>query len=256
VFSKGIRKQAGTKIIGNSVFIYIRDRMKNLTLLYLAVMVTITASAQHMNVKQYNFTSFVKSEKSVTKVLEDSSSATAKQHPEYGYKPHNAQCKECAELIDRRTIFGRYYINPAKPNRNFTQQSYFPLHYKKHGEEILRTINPLLAPSNMPGVYEAPNQPVPTRLDVKNHTSSVTDRGFEFVHNKDLKLYFYDGFSVVAEASTPNYTKQTVGSQGTRVTDIWPGINMEQIFNVGEIKTNYVIPSPLSLPISTGLDGN
>ncbi len=252
MFSKGIRKQAGTKIIGNSVFIYIRDRMKNLTLLYLAVMVTITASAQHMNVKQYNFTSFVKSEKSVTKVLEDSSSATAKQHPEYGYKPHNAQCKECAELIDQRTIFGRYYINPAKPNRNFTQQSYFPLHYKKHGEEILRTINPLLAPSNMPGVYEAPNQPVPTRLDVKNHTSSVTDRGFEFVHNNDLKLYFYDGFSVVADASSPNYTKQTVGSQGTRVTDIWPGINMEQIFNVGEIKTNYVIPSPLSLPISKG----
>src|SRR3954463_12680600 len=101
---------------------------------------------EQMNVKKANFTSFRSDKKLVTEVLASNSSEAAKQHPEYGVLPFNAQCSECVELIDKRTIDSRLFIDPKKESHTYSQQSYFPLHYKKSEDDIWRTIDYRLRP--------------------------------------------------------------------------------------------------------------
>lgn len=235
------------------VFNYIRPLMKRIVFILAAFFACVyDISAQRMQVKQHNLTSFIKQTQSLSTVLAENSSEQARQHPEYGINPYNTQCTDCIELIDKRTLFGRYYINPSKPNRNFSQQSYFPLHYKKQGDDRLHTIHPLLTSTSSPGIYAAENQPVPTKLNLNSHSTSVTDRGFEFEFNSKLKMYYSDESSFMTSPEAASYTIQTVGSEGTRVTNAWPGVNMEQLFGVGEVKTNFVIPAPISVPVATG----
>jgi hypothetical protein len=36
------------------------------------------------------------------------------------------------------------------------------------------------------------------------------------------------------------------------VKNIWKGIDMSQVFSVGQVETNYLITAPLQIPISSG----
>src|ERR1700722_17344831 len=86
--------------------------------------------AQQMHVKQPNVSSFNKPERKVPALLDKMSSEQAKQHPEYGILPFNAQCRQCVELFDKRTVDSRFFIDPKKAGHTWSQKSYFPLHYK------------------------------------------------------------------------------------------------------------------------------
>ncbi|HRG89025.1 MAG TPA: hypothetical protein PLW44_08415, partial [Chitinophagales bacterium] len=118
-----------------------------------------------MHVKKPNFTNFRTDKKENTELLDKESPAVAKAHPEYGITPYNAQCMGCVELIDKRTIDSRLFIDAFDNGHIYSQKSFFPLHYKKSENDIWRTIDQRLRPTTTPGVYEAPNQPVPTRCN-------------------------------------------------------------------------------------------
>ena len=227
--------------------------MRKLLSAIIASVLALAASAQGMHVKQYNFTSFLYDTKSVPKLLDEMSSDLAKQHPEYGILPYNAQCKECVELIDKRTLDSRFYVNPNNKSDIYSQKSFFPLHYKNTPDDVWHTIDMRLRPNaSQKGVYTAPDQPVPTKCDLNTHTTSLTAEGLEFVFNKNLSLFYFSEGSAYTATEKGNYTYNTVGQEGLLVEDIWPGINMRQIFRVGEIETEYVINAPLQLPIDTG----
>ncbi|HLP20240.1 MAG TPA: hypothetical protein VK174_08065, partial [Chitinophagales bacterium] len=227
--------------------------MKNRGLLLFLVTILSSTAFGQMRVKKPNFTTFRKDTKEVTETLLKATSADAKKHPEFGIVPYNTQCSGCVELIDKRTIDSRQYVDAYSENHTFSQQSFFPLHYKKSADDIWRTIDQRLRPSaTEAGVYVAANQPVPTKCDLNKKSTSITVRGYEFEFNKNLTMYFFDDNTLYTQRENGNYQQNTVGEEGLYVTNIWPGIDMEQIFSVGQVKTNFVIPAPLQLPVSHG----
>ncbi len=210
----------------------------------------IDGSAQNMKVRKPNLKSFSTRIKRVTPLLDTLSSLQAKKHPEYGILPYDAQCTECVEIIDKRTLTSRFYVDPLVPSHIFSQQSYFPLHYKKNPDDIWRSIDPRLSPEvNNPGVYSAPNQPFPTKCDIAKKSTSLTVEGVEFQFNKNLQLYFIDDSLALSKPQPGNYNNYTIGDQGLAVSNIWPDIDMQQIFMTGEIKTNYIINRQLNTPV-------
>lgn len=104
------------------------------------------------------------------------------------------------------------------------------------------------------GVYEAHTQPVPTRLDLTQQQTSLNLDGFEFAFNKNITLRLVDsidGIQVNIPPQAANYANYTVGEEGLKVYNVWPGIEMQQQFRTGEVEATYVIRQPLQLPTTT-----
>ena len=225
--------------------------MKKAVLPLIISVIALQVFSQQMHVKTPNFHSFRADKKNVTGVLTKNSSDAAKQHPEYGILPYNAQCSECVELIDKRTLTTRQFLDPYYEGHTYSQASYFPLHYKKYANDNWRTIDKRLKPTQ-PGVYEANDQPVPTKCDLNRHTTSLSENGFVFEFNKNLSAYFFDDNTLYTKVEPGDYSDYSIGEEGLLVKNMWKGINMQQQFREGEIETDYVINAPLVLPISKG----
>lgn len=227
--------------------------MKQLSLFIVLVHTSVVSYCQYMQMKNINFSSFVKTEKHVTSTLNQLSSNTAKQHPEYGILPYNAQCNTCVEIIDKRTETTRFYVDADKKGITYSQSSYFPLHYKVGPNQIWKTIDPRLSPDvSIAGLYSAPNQPVPTYFNTNTKSTTLGLPGFMFEYNQNVSMYFVDS-DIVSTASTPvNYANLTVGSGGAYARNAWPGIDMQHQYGKGEIETNYIITSPQQLPSAKG----
>jgi gliding motility-associated-like protein len=227
--------------------------MRNSLLILTLACVCLSVTSQDMRVKIPNLTSFNTDKKVVNDLLEKKSSPDAKKHPEYGVLPYNTQCASCMELIDKRAIDSRLYIDVKDPGHTYSQKSFFPIHYQKSENDIWRTIDLRLRPdANNPGIYRADDQPVPTKCDLNKKTTSLTEEGFEFEFNKDLTMYFIDENVASTKPEKGNYSNYTIGEEGMRVTNIWPGMDMLQLFKVGAVESNFVISAPLNLPISKG----
>lgn len=211
------------------------------------------AFSQQMHIKKPNFNSFGKDEKSVPALLKKLTSEKAKQHPEFGVLPFNAQCKECVELIDKRSMNTRLFVDPQNANHTYSQSSYFAMHYQNFEGDVWHTIDHRLRPdANNTGIYSAPNQPAPTKCNMNKKSASVTVRGMEFEFSKNLSMYFFDDNNVYTQTVAGNYSDYSVGEEGLRVKNIWNGIDMEQLFRAGEVENFYVIPAPLQIPIQHG----
>lgn len=220
---------------------------------FLLVIVSICLYSQGMTVKQYNFTSFSTDRKFIPEILEQQSTAQSKQHPEYGILPYNAQCTNCVELVAKRTVDSRQFFNPYQPNHTYSQKSFFPMHYRESEKDIWRTIDFRLRPDEKnSGVYKAIHQPVPTICDLHRKTTSLFVNGFQFEFNHRLSMYFFDENDAYTKTEEGNYADYTIGEEGLHIKNIWQGIDLEEIFNVGEVEANYVISAPLDIPISKG----
>ncbi|MFN8285225.1 MAG: PKD domain-containing protein [Chitinophagales bacterium] len=212
----------------------------------------ISAGAQVMQVKVPNYTVFRDTERNVSSSLVGNSSPDAQQHPEFGLLPFNAQCRNCVELIDKRTIDSRLFIDPQNTKHSYSQKSIFPLHYKASENDVWHTIDPRLQPvGGEPGVYSAPHQPVPTSCNMNKKCVTLTAEGLSFEYNRNLNLSFFNA-QTYTQAQPVNYGQYTIGEDGLLVKDAWPGIDMEQIFAIGEVRTDFVIKAPLSIPLNDG----
>lgn len=224
--------------------------MKKIIFCLIASVVSLSTFSQ-MQVKEYNFSSFRTQEKKVTPVLDAKSSAEAKKHPEYGILPFNAPCYNCAELIDERTADSRLFIAPNDSTHTWSQQSYFPIHYKKFAKDVWHTIDQRLRPDSAnPGVYVAKNQPVPTKLDLNKKNASLDLGEMEFSFSNNLTMYFFEEGKAYTRTEKGNYSNATVGEEGLKVYNLWNGIDLSQAFTVGQVETNYIINSPLDVPVS------
>ncbi len=217
----------------------------------LAIVLSFSAFSQ-MHVKKPNFTSFRTDKKETAEILIKESSPAAQKHPEFGITPYNAQCTECVELIDQRTLDSRQFIDIYDKGHTYSQQSYFPLHYRKFEGDVWHTIDQRLRPTADKNVYAAKDQPVVTKCDLNKQSSSLNVRGFEFEFNKNLSLYYFDDNTLYSKTEQGNYSTYNIGEEGLNVKNLWTGIDMEQIFSAGQIKTNFVINAPLQIPITKG----
>lgn len=225
--------------------------MKVFALSIVLIFVTISSWAQTMNVKVPNYNSFTPEKNLAPKLLDKLSSPAAKEHPEYGILPYNAPCSNCFEWLDKRTETSRTFVDVNDEAHIYSQQSQLPVCYKPAPNSPWRTIDYRLKPVGE-GVYTAPSQPVPTSVDLKQHHTSLNLNGFEFSFNKYLSISYTDELTRKLPLRSVNYNTYTIGEEGLKVYNAWPGIEMHQQFRTGEVEATYVIRKPLQLPVATG----
>lgn len=197
----------------------------------------------------YNFTGFPSDEKNITAELLKNTPSEFQNHPEFGVLPYRAACANCVELLQNRDFYSRYFIAPDNSGHFYVQKSYFPLHYiDKSGQ--YRTVDPRLRPlTEQPGVFGAVSQLTPTYYDKNNHTTSIEVGDFAFLFNGNMSMYFIDSAGKANQGKvSAEFNQTTVGEGGVQTRNAWDKIDMQQVFDVGKIKTTYVIKQRPDIP--------
>ena len=206
-------------------------------------------AANGPQVREYNFSTFPSFE--VAPDLEELAQMTPEDqysHPEYGTVPYRTQCKDCIELIDRRTVDSRYFVRSGTEGQTFyVQQIYGQLHYEDENG-WLRTIDPRVRPLNAQGLYGAPEQPRPTFYDHSDGFSGIESPQGTLRYNGLTHLLTEDANGAVNLMGALNHQNMMIGEDGVMTLEAWPGIDREQIFKEGEIKTNFILKTAPQLP--------
>ncbi len=201
-----------------------------------------------MKVREYNFTSFNADKPNITPTLLKNTPNEFQRHPEFGILPYKAGCSECVELLQKRDYFSRYFIDPNSSGHFYVQESYFPLHFRdKSG--AFRTIDPRLRPvAGKQNFYSASSQPSPTFYDNNKHETAVTSGDFVFTFNNKVSMYFLDESGNQQQPAPADFKNNSIGESGVLTKNAWNKIDMQQIFDVSSVKTNFIINEPLNIP--------
>ncbi len=160
-------------------------------------------------------------------------------HPEFGLLPFNAYYEGFVEVLDRREIDQRLFVNPKAPSEIKIQKSLQALHYKVNGEWV--TIDHHLADKGN-GVFEATNQYDPVGFNTNIKTSYIKTP-FGQIDFNNWKLYGSDENGVEELIALPNWSDLTAGDDGVYIKDIFPGIDAQMVVNRGSIKSNFIVKS-------------
>jgi gliding motility-associated-like protein len=222
--------------------------------LYLLAMVMYCTHAFGQEVqstisKSYNISSFKTSEKkTVDEELLQATEPAFRSHPEFGILPDNAPCKDCYEVLQKRTDQTRYFVKKGTHGKAFLiQKGYSAINYKD-GQGNLRSVYAKLRPdAAQEGLYSAMNQMSPIKLDVKNRFASIATSKQEFVFNHDLQLCHQDAGGIKTVIAQADWSHYTVGLDGALVTNIFPDIDMHIIVYEGRVKTNFIVKKQQAL---------
>lgn len=195
--------------------------------------------------KQYNLSSVSTEKKVVTQELTERTPLALQTHPEYGVNPYNAPCTDCIEVLEKRTESSRYFITNNKGGSEFyVQQAYGAMHYKNAQNQWV-TIDTRLKPSNTPHLFTAANQPMPVKIDAGLGFTSITRLGAEFKFNRDMELFYTADGVTTTSMGKANWTNYTVGDDGVKVIDAWPGIDMVLKVNKGQVESDFIVKQAL-----------
>jgi len=198
----------------------------------------------------YNFSTFSAiNPLSVSADLDSLTSDAYKSHPEYGRLPGNAQCKDCEEIIEKRTIDSRYFLKKGTHGRAFyVQKSYGPMHYYDSLNRLITIDSKLKPQNNQHTVFAAPHQPIPVCINLdKGFSSLKLENGFTFRFNSNTQFYIEYADSVEM-MPPPDLSNFTAGDDGLINMNIWEGINRKQFVSKSSIETDYIITRPLNKP--------
>lgn len=165
--------------------------------------------------------------------------AALEQHPEFATMAFNAPNSDLVEVLDKREVDYRYFVNPNKPSEFFIQQSLGDLHYKKDG--LWLTIDHHIS-SKGNGVFEADKQSEPVGFNTNSMTSYiVTPHGK--VNFNQWKLYGKTQSGTEDLIAQANWSDYTAGDDGLFIKNIFPGIDASMKVMRGAIKTNFIVKS-------------
>lgn len=219
-----------------------------LTMLVISFSIS-TAYSQQMEPKVHNLNSFAQTEIEITEELKRLTPATYQSHPEFGVLPFNAPCDNCYELIHKRTLSTRMFVEKGSEGTQFySQAAKGALHYTDENGN-LRTLDYRLQPEvEGSQKYSAPHQDFPATLDASLGETSFTTPHGEIIHfNRDLELLHKSSSGTTQNFGSADWTNYTVGNEGVRIIDAWPNIDIEIKFALGQVKTDYIIKSNLGL---------
>ena len=181
-------------------------------------------------------------------------------HPEYGINAYGVNLDNTYELIDQRTVNTRTFVKAGTNGTViYKQTGYYDLHYMD-AQGWWRTYDDRLHPG-ISGEFHALSQPDPVHIYTDSAYAVIQSGGKTFRFNKNLKLYYEDSNGNRSLLGAADWTNYTAGSQGVKVIDIFPGIDMEMAVGRGSIKTNYIVKNPYSyvdgnLVIEDGISGS
>jgi len=162
-------------------------------------------------------------------------------HPDFGTLPYNAPQKNVVEVLTKRTVDERYYVDIDDPTFFYIQKSAVPINFNVNGNLI--AIDPTLE-QLASGVFIAPNQPHPTKLDV-NLKKTVLNCQNQFVENNRYTLSLVNTSNVIT-TYTANWSNCTVGNDGAYIIDVFPGIDMKIFFAESKVKSNFIIKNSIA----------
>ncbi|MGV3609904.1 MAG: PKD domain-containing protein [Fluviicola sp.] len=183
-----------------------------------------------------NLTSFRVSETKNLEAWRTHNDPSYYAHPDFGKLPENAPCENCIEVLEKRTIDERYFINLEDTREFYSQRALGDLHQFINGEWV--TIEPALHPVSGTR-YESgylSDQPVIDFGDVR--TELKTANGTLFFNNWKL-IVVQNG--IETSQLTANWSDYTVGSDGAMIHSVFPGIDAEIIVQKGAIKTSFIV---------------
>lgn len=156
-------------------------------------------------------------------------------HPEFGKLPDNAPCENCVEVLEKRTIDERYFVNVKDNQEFYTQKALGDLHQWVNGKwiSIEHELHPVSATRyesgyllDQPAIDFAAKR---TELKTANGTFRFNNWKLAVVRNGEEEIL------------TADWSDYTVGPDGALVRNIFPGINAEMIVLRGAIKTSFII---------------
>jgi len=192
------------------------------------------AAKQGMSVLTVNFKSF--------SVAPENRAAWAKfnknvSHPEFGKIPYNAMYPGYVEVLDKRQVDERYFVNEAQPTQFQVQKALGALHHRVNGEWV--TIDHRIVEKGN-GMYEASNQFDPVGFDTKKGSSYIKTPTALIYFNK-WSLYGSDNAGNRTFLAKANWSDYTAGDDGIYVTNIFPGIDAQMSVSRGSVKTNFIV---------------
>lgn len=179
----------------------------------------------------------------VSPYVEAVTPAALTTHPEYGIRPFNASTSGYVELLQERTIDSRLFVKVGSNGSELVrQQTYGPLHYKKG--DFWTTIDHRLQPvHNKAGVYAAPQQPIPTAIDLVNGLLSLTLKtGDQYTYQASSRAFIEnESGEVVVDFGSPSLGNHAAGHDGVWIHNAFPGIHRKHTVQRSEIKTDWII---------------
>lgn len=194
-------------------------------------------------VKSYNFSSFSDTSRNITEELLKLTPDEFESHPEFGQLPYNAPCKNCYELIHKRTDTTKMYVEAGSHGKHYYSQATLGLvHYEKNGQTM--TYDPRLRKYGN-GLYKSEKQDTPTFINVNESNTGFEIDGEKFKFN-NVKLQLIKSDGSVINLGLADWSNYDVGEEGIKIYEAWEGIDIEIKFDLDRIKTNYIIEQPLS----------
>ena len=194
------------------------------------------AYSQTLQSKINNYTSFSVNNTNTASAASKSNLAqgnTVNQEP----KTIDELNADATEVIEKRTINSKYYIDKRNPAKFYELFSYGGnLHYLKNGK--LQTIDSRLAPASK-GLFLASQQEEPVGFDANKKMAFIETVAGKVNFNNWTLIGQKTGVqSVLAHADWSDYT---AGDDGMLVHNLFPGIDAEMTVRRGAIKTNFII---------------
>ena len=183
----------------------------------------------------YNFTSFSKSyKKPDEKWIENNKGYT--NHPDAGFVTINDPTSNAIEIISKRTIDSKYYIDKDTASKFYIVKANVDINYQKDGQWL--SIDKRLIPGAK-NIFEASHQQEPVGFDLDKKESYIkTIAGIFYFNNWQLLGEDASGEKALAKADWSNISE---GDDGIKIINIFPGIDAEMIVDKGSVKTNFVI---------------
>ncbi|MBI3133281.1 MAG: T9SS type A sorting domain-containing protein [Bacteroidetes bacterium] len=200
---------------------------------------------QPMASKTYNFDTFTLSGQEITEELKRLTPAEFQTHPEFGTLPYNAPCQDCYELIHERTDSTRMFVGKgAESTLFYSQAAYGKIHYTD-SDGYLRTYDPRIKPLyESSTVFESSHQDFPIRIDSDQHLTSFTLPGGEQIAlNRNIELVHKSTAGTFTSLGQADWSNITAGDDGIKISNAWPGIDIEIKVSLGQLKTDYVVTS-------------
>ncbi len=164
--------------------------------------------------------------------------------PELGILYANAPCSNCYELLDKRTETQKYFVKEGTGTKEFLlQSSNVPVHYKD-AQGKWRTITDRLE-KKANGIYSTAGRPVNIEVHTGEGYLTLVANGGSLAYNRNLELVLQNADGSETSLGKANWTNYTVGDDGMRISNVWPGIDMEIGVLINSVKTNFVINTPM-----------
>lgn len=161
--------------------------------------------------------------------------AKHQEHPEFGLLPKNRPCDDCFELLEKRTINSRYFVNAFDTSKFYLQTAFGDLHHEKDGK-LISLDHHVVKKGNryISDFYTNPTEFLLESQKVKMGTPETN----LFFNNWQLYKRSNGNYTHLSE---PNWNNWSIGDDGLYIREIFPGIDAEMIVLRGSIKTNFII---------------